>query len=53
MNTAIAVTADLCRTAVILAGIWAGRGFLIALAPQLRVTAPQKGQQPPADGEAS
>lgn len=42
MNTAVAVTDSAGRTAVLLAVIWAGRSFLLALIPQLRVAAPKQ-----------
>ncbi len=45
MNTAVAVTDSLGKTAVILAAIWAGHGFLLALVPQLRVAAPKTDKQ--------
>lgn len=41
MNTTVALTDELSKTAVILAGIWALRGVLLALVPQLRVAAPK------------
>ena len=45
MNTTIAVTGEVCKTAVLLAGIWAGQRFALALVPQLRVAAPKTGKQ--------
>jgi hypothetical protein len=41
VNSAVAITDSLGKTAIILAAIWAGRGFLLALVPQLRVAAPK------------
>lgn len=45
MNTAVAITGSAGKTAVILAAIWAGRSFLLALIPQLRVAAPKPEQK--------
>ena len=47
MNTAVAITDSIGKTAVLLAGIWAGQRFLLALVPQLRVAAPKTDKQEP------
>ena len=45
MNTAVAMTDSLGKTAVIPGAIWAVRGVALALVPQLRVAAPKTDKQ--------
>jgi hypothetical protein len=42
VNTSVAVAGIASKTAIILAAIWASRGFLMALVPQLRIAAPKE-----------
>ena len=48
MNTSVAIAGIASKTVIILAAIWASRGFLMALVPQLRIAAPKE----PKNGQA-